>query len=652
MTGNGVLPKSRAIATAAAVGLCVGTLLGAIEGLRTLADNVYARPGSYAVFFLGAPLLLTSLASLALALPLGALLARQSPERVARWCTTAILAGATVLTGAFWLSDLRAALAAIGSDAAWVTWLAVAVLLGIGGVAAFGFGVATGRAWQTLGRRGRRALTASAALLNVVLVPALAAYWLTEGEGVLHQGESGTARASHERNVLLITLDTVRADRVGAYRGDPPPATSLTPGIDGVAREGVLFENAISTSSWTLPALASLLTGEFPREHGAGWSRNRLDLLEKTALREGPTLARSLAEHGYLTQAFVTNPYLSVRYGLSQGFAGYENLTLESEIGETLRGVLAFRALRALVPSLMPSDRADAVVDRALGWLRRHGDRKFLIWLHFIDPHAPYADPEEAAGTSFRGDTLLNLEGGPRQSQIAHLDVARMRSGEIHLDASQRLQLVRLYDLEVAFVDQQIARLLRELGALGLADSTLVAIASDHGEEFWDHGGVEHGHTLHDELIRVPLVLSGPGVPRGARYRPSVRVTDLAPTLLDLLGLPPLPSRSGASLVDALAGGPHEPRVALSESLLFAEPHTAVRTDDLKYILWGDGHEEFYDLRADPAERRNEASCADVARARALHAASFDAVPERATTKVVEPDPAIRSALQSIGYVE
>ncbi len=175
---------------------------------------------------------------------------------------------------------------------------------------------------------------------------------------------------------------------------------------------------------------------------------------------------------------------------------------------------------------------------------------------------------------------------------------------------------------------------------------------SDHGEEFWDHGGVEHGHTLHDELIRVPLVLRGPGVPRGLRYEPLVRTTDLAPTLLDLLGLPPLPSRSGASLLPDLVGARHAPRVASSENLLFAEPHTAVRTDALKYIAWSDGHEELYELGADPAERRDLSTCADLAPARALHAASFASVPRRAVTNVVEPDPLTRSALQSLGYVE
>lgn len=652
MTQNASPGTSRSIATAASVGLCVGTLLGAIEGLRTLADNVHARPGSYAAFFLGAPLLLTSLASLALALPVGALAAGRAPDRVARCCATAILAGATLLTGAFWRSDLRAALAAIGSEAAWVAALAAFSCVAIGGVAALGFGAATGLAWHGLGRNGRRMLTASAALLNVALVPALGAYWVTEGEGVLHQSESGAARAPGERNVLLITLDTVRADRVGANHGDPPPGTSLTPAIDAVARDGAWFANAISTSSWTLPSVASLLTGELPREHGAGWSRSGLDLLAKSPLRGGPTLARSLAEHGYLTQAFVTNPYLSVRYGLSQGFAGYENLTLESEIGETLRGVLVFRALRALAPELLPRDRADAVVDRAVRWLRRRHDRKFLVWVHFIDPHAPYVDPSEGAGTSFRGDTLLGMRGGAAMPQVAQLDIARMRSGEIHLDAAQRQQLVRLYDLEVAFVDDQVGRLLRELAALGLADDTLVAIVSDHGEEFWDHGGVEHGHTLHDELIRVPLVLRGPGVPRGLRYEPLVRTTDLAPTLLDLLGLPPLPSRSGASLLPDLVGARHAPRVASSENLLFAEPHTAVRTDALKYIAWSDGHEELYELGADPAERRDLSTCADLAPARALHAASFASVPRRAVTNVVEPDPLTRSALQSLGYVE
>jgi arylsulfatase A-like enzyme len=645
------------IGTALAVGVIGGTALGLVESMRTLDANIHVSPGRYATVYLGVPMMLTTMSVMLLLLLVSALdRVRRGPrdDDPARLAATyGAVVGLLVVAGGagLWARDLAAALRDTGSRDWWLLPAALAAALPVAAALAGAVGAGFGALWRWLQPpRRRRVLVGLVVGLHLAFVPALVTRWLTEARGLLYQGKRVAPREPGARNVLLVTLDTVRADRVGAYGSGS--AASLTPAIDALARDGVLFERAISSSPWTLPALASVMTGKNPSQHGAGWPRGGRELFERTPLQPGPTLAGALQADGYFTQAIVTNPYLSTHFGLEQGFDGYQQLTLEQEIFDVLGATLVIRTFRATFPGLVPTARANAVTDRAIRWLGRHRADKFLLWVHYIDPHAPYVDPEIGPGTSFRGDTLLDTDPGREAvAGVGSIAVARLRAGEVRLSKVERAELVRLYDREVAFVDRQLGRLLAELERLGLTEDTVVVVLSDHGEEFWDHGGIEHGHTLYDELVWVPLVLRGPGLPRGARVRGVVRLVDVAPTVLDLLGLPAPADVQGTSLLPRLGGAQTAPLVAVSESMLFADEGKAVRTEDFKYVRWADGHEELYDLRADPLERTSLAACSDLGAARAVYTRAVSGRGEQAPVAgVPQPDPRLRAALRALGY--
>ncbi len=641
----------RRLAVALQVGVIIGTMLGALEGLASVSRNVYFNPGAWALACFAGPLVLSTFCVTLITLGIGALdrVAGASrpadAERLAGRYAALLVLVVTGLAALVWVEDLRVALGRIGAQSAWLppASAAVVVVLGLAGAAT---AVVAGRAlWVS---HARVALVSICLALNAWALAEVGWRFTSESRGLLVSVPPGPRRAPGERNVLLVTLDTVRADRVGAY----DPASRLTPAIDRLAAGGVLFEHAFSTSSWTLPALASVMTGLTPSHHGAGWPEGDRDLLARSPLAAVPTLATELRARGYRTAAKVTNPYLSLRYGLGAGFAEHENVTLEAEATAALSETLAFRVLRWLYPPLLISDRGDTVTSRALHWLEAHADEKFLLWVHYIDPHAPYTDPERDTHTSFRGDTLLARGTTDAAPGPAPVDVARIRAGEVHLTPEGKQQLAALYDREVAYVDRQLGRLLDAVDRLDLTRETLVVLLSDHGEEFWDHGGVEHGQTFFDEVLRVPLVIAGPDVPGGLRVRDVVSLADVTPTILDLVGLPGLAGTQGMSLGPLLRGEPL-PRIGVtSEGMLFGEDATAVRTALSKYVRWSDGREELYDLARDPGERANQAACADVAGARAVHARFFEPVRDPPRPADVQPDPAVRAGLRALGYLQ
>ncbi len=636
------------------VGLVAGTALGCLEGLASVSRNIYFHPDAWALASFAGPLALSTLCVTLGTLIVGALDCAARGPGVPKAAALAgqyaallvgIVAGLVAFT---WAHDLHAALARIDAQSGWLPLAAAAVIGALGLAGAGAAAVAARTLWEAAQRRARIALAVACLALNAWALGEVAWRFTSESRGLLVAVPPGPPRAAGQRNVLLITIDTLRADRVGA----DGTTNSLTPAIDRLAAGGALFEQAFSTSSWTLPALASVLTGQMPSQHGAGWPAGERDLLARSPLPPMPTLATALRARGYRTAAKVTNPYLALRYGLGAGFDEHENVTLEAEATAALAHTLAFRAVRWLCPWLLITDRGDTVTARALRWLDAHGHEPFLLWVHYIDPHAPYTDPDADAHTSFRGDSLLGRGAADPVPGPAPVDVARIRAGEVHLTAAGKRQLVALYDREVAYVDRQVARLLAALAHLGLERDTLVVLLSDHGEEFWEHGGVEHGHTFFDEVVRVPLILRGPGVPAGRRVGALTSLADVTPTILDLLGLPALPGVQGTSLAPFLRGDALARTAVAAESMLFGEEATAVRTAQHKYVRWGDGREELYDLGRDSGERTNQAACADLAGARAVHARVFAGVPERPHLGAVAPDATVRAGLRALGYVQ
>jgi arylsulfatase A-like enzyme len=395
------------------------------------------------------------------------------------------------------------------------------------------------------------------------------------GEGQ-PRGPEDPAGAS---SFLLVTIDTLRADRVGAY-GD---ASARTPAMDGLAGRGVRFTSAFAVAPITLPSHASIMTGRYPAGHGARHNGMRVD-------PDVPTLADALSRAGFATGAFVGAFPLDRRFGLSTGFEAYGD-----------------RMPRGRDHRQANEREGRLVVDEAIGWLHAHRGQRFFLWVHLFEPHAPYGDAG-AGGT------------------------VEARYGE-----------------EVAEADRQVARLLEALGP-GL-DSTIVAVTSDHGEAFGEHGELAHSVFIYDTTLRVPLLLAGPGLPRRVVDVP-VSLVDLAPTAMRLLGRQPLDT-DGVDLAAVIAGSP-----PAAERTIYAEsfaplldfgwsPLRAARAGGWKYIA-APGP-ELYHVAADPGESRNLAA-AEGERVTTL-SRLVDRYPSAQLNPSTTPDRDAAARLQALGYV-
>ena len=346
-------------------------------------------------------------------------------------------------------------------------------------------------------------------------------------------------------NVLLLTVDTLRADRLGAWGYELP----TSPNIDRLASESVVFLEARAPSPWTLPSLASLMTSTPSSAHQIWRFDARLP-------ESFDTLAELLDSRGYRTAAIGNHTFLGEKFGLHQGFQEFDT----SLVVEQLESHLA-----------VTSPQVSA---KGIAWLRAHGKeaQPWLLWLHYFDPHAVY---QEHAGLSERF-------GRDSESQ--------------------------LYDGEIAFTDRWIGEVLRALDQLALQQDTLVVLVADHGEEFQEHGFKGHGRNLHREVLHVPLLFRVPGIaPR--RVEGLVTVLDVLPTLLELLGLPAGGANlAGHSLVGLMRGEESDvPAAVLGEVRLHGR-WESLETADWKLIRSrATGKLRLYDLRDDPGEQQDVA---------------------------------------------
>jgi arylsulfatase A-like enzyme len=418
------------------------------------------------------------------------------------------------------------------------------------------------------------------------------------------------------RSVLLIVVDTLRADHLGVYGYARP----TTPRLDRFAAAGVVFDRAFSTSSWTVPAIASLLTGLPPSAHGGGFEVEGAEhLWQRTAVNEGVvTLTQRLRRRGYRTVALLSNPFLHPRFGLRRGFEDYHLYKREQG--------------------------ADYAVDVALEWIGRRGDEPFFMLLHFLEPHAPYAPPAPHRGR-FTGDRELR--------PIEPLRRRRERAEE-YTEADRR-HLVGVYDEEIVALDERLGRLFEGLGERW--NDTLVVFTSDHGEELLDHGSFDHGHTLMQELLHVPLVVWSPRL-EARRVDTPVSLADVTPTILEALGLsaPELDAPGSGVSLWALAGGATAAarRDLLAEGLLFGGPAEALVRWPYKLVVDPSGGDrQLFDLATDPTEGRDLAAelpviAGEMERRLALavgHSSGRRGRPAR------EASPAADAELTALGYV-
>ena len=465
-------------------------------------------------------------------------------------------------------------------------------------------------------------------------------------------GGCGPAESSHEGvaavpqpdgpNVVLISIDTLRPDHLGCYGY----ARETSPRIDGMAAEGVVFENHISSTSWTLPAHAALFTSLADSVHGCTDTDKRLD-------EAAVTLAERFAAAGYATAGFFSGAYLHPAFGLGQGFEHYENCTSYATVIDS-----APVGQWAMDPDVMKRSHSDVSNPTVYGavkkWLDRNGHRKFFMFIHLYDVHfdflppAPYDrmfDPDytgSCTGEGFFFDAAIN---------------ARMPGRD-------KRHLIALYDGEIAWTDHHVGMIMDDLRRAGLLDDTVVALTSDHGTEFFEHGGKGHRLTLYDEVIRIPLVIRYPaGVPARARVSAQTRSLDVGPTLLELAGLPAPDDVMGASLVPLAhaAEVPTEP-VAISELFSVGRNMRSVRSRKWKLterLRTRTRTLSWVDLIDDPQERkptRNFRTEPGPDIMESYRAALADLQAWR-TRLPLEADPSaipdeIRRQLESLGYLK
>lgn len=371
--------------------------------------------------------------------------------------------------------------------------------------------------------------------------------WL--GALALVVGCTGSRPAPSRPDLVLVVVDTLRADHLGCYGHDRP----TSPNIDRIAAQGLLFTRAHAQSGWTLPSFASLFSGQLPHQHRVGRAAD--DPTRFGALAsETTTLAEALTAAGYATGAVVNNTFLSPELGLQQGFESYDWQ------GAT---VDAHRS-------------AEETVDAGLAWLDAQTGPAFLV-VHLMEPHLDYAPPAWARDQL----PVLRRENVPETISQDPLKQAVLE-GRIQTTGADLAAVTSLYDAEILTADRAIGRL---FSRLQLRERPVwTAITSDHGEEFWDHGGFEHGHSLHSELVRVPLVLHGPGL--APAVVPTVtQHLDLFQTLVALGGAQRPPESQGADLLAIAAAQPPPSRVAIAENILYGDPMVSVTTDTLRLVV-------------------------------------------------------------------
>ncbi|HIF99166.1 MAG TPA: DUF4976 domain-containing protein [Myxococcales bacterium] len=460
--------------------------------------------------------------------------------------------------------------------------------------------------------------------------------------------------------IILISLDTLRANHLGLYGYDRP----TSPVLDAFAAQGTVFEDASSTTPWTLPAHASILTGLYPLSH-------RVLTFDTALPPEVPTVAQALSSAGYQTAAVVNSAWLSKeRYGLTRDFEKY----------------------------LFVDDTQDRrapnswITDQAVQWLLEPGMRPIFLFVHYYDVHSDYASlPQyerifatpytgiadgtgwQLARASFEDDyvEMCHENYDPKKCRIGTPEnylAIDSSVGKIHFDDKDLRHIEELYDAGIRQLDNELGRFFSLLKANGILDESLIVITSDHGEEFLDHGRMDHFLTMYQEVIHVPMIMRGPGVPPGLRVKTPVSLVDIAPTLLAFANLETSLSTDGHDLSPLLRG---EAPPAFTNRPIYGEAsggltyelmmegiypvYRSLRRGQYKLIFNSKDEDwALYDLENDPQEAHNLASkkpalVAEITAEMRARYADFD--PSPAPEDRVELDADELERLRALGYV-
>ena len=621
----------RFLVAGAAAGLLAGAALGFAEGWAVLlssgerveAQALWFGPALYA-FVMAA-------AGAGAGFALGLLGRRRPGERA----LVALLLPALLFGGGFVFARFRINRDLLGEHA-------MAPLQQLGLLALFALLFLL--AWLLLRARARRAPADAGAPLAalaggaaaIILLGALSARLAAAPAPASAPAEGVVSAALAGRpDIILIMVDTLRADRLPAYGY----AGTSTPAIDRLAAEGVVFEDASAQASWTKPSTATLLTGLYPSTHRAIGKADRLP-------EAVDTLAESLSGAGWRTGGIVSNVNLSPSYRFDQGFGEYLYLAPDYFFGarESSSKLAVYNGLRMVRERFLSRRKkvqdyyqdATTVTEAGKAWIDRNRGGRLFLFIHYMEPHDPYfRHPYD--GTA----------------------VARVQTP--NPDPAQAGELSDLYDGEIDYLDGHLGEFLDHLRREGVYDGALIILTADHGEEFHEHGGWWHGTTLYDEQISVPLIVKPPagGVPGlapGSRRSDLARLLDVAPTVLAVAGIEAPARMQGKSL----AAGPGASE-SFAEEDLEGNRLRSLRGDTWKIIEANAGNPRglpeiaLYNLAADPGETRNLAG-EDEGRWKAMQGRMSHTLGQALKAAVageqVEVDDATRERLRALGYVE
>jgi len=369
--------------------------------------------------------------------------------------------------------------------------------------------------------------------------------------------------SQNQYNVVLITIDTLRADRLGCYGY----GKNTSPEIDKFAENAIRFENSIVQSPYTGPSHSSILTGKYVAGHGVLSNGYKLPL-------ENNTIAEVLKEYGYTTAASIGAWVLDKRFNYGQGFDAYMQTNKEQRIA--------------------------ADVNRDLfKWLENNKDKKFFAWAHYYDVHCPYYAPElfrNKFSNGYKG--ILNTDG---KCGLTYYNSVKLGPDDIEY-------VKAMYDAEIAYTDSNVGELLNNLKKWGVYDNTLIIITSDHGESLYERGKIGHNLSLYDCEIKAPLLIRYPGMKSyGTSIKTQVESISIMPTILDILGINVPLDINGKSFLNLLEGNredesPAYVRLGVEKGL---DLQYAIRTAATKLIFHESGTKELYDLKADSEEKNN-----------------------------------------------
>lgn len=462
--------------------------------------------------------------------------------------------------------------AAAGRGRAWhwiamtIVWLAVqewaapagrdghviAAVVPIGGLVLVAVG-----AW--IGRRARWLPTTVVVLL--VAAGLVAPELVARGRVVAASPPPAVRPPPGAPDVVLVVLDTVRADHLGAYGY----ARQTSPVFDALAREGTLFLDAVSPATWSLPSHASLFTGRFVSAHGAHDEHKFLDAAT-------PTLAERFAAAGYATRSFTANAWISDSLGLTRGFAWTDEAWREGDVART------FQSMHRLLDRLGfgAADKGGAhVASNIERWLaaRPAGDRPAFTFINFIEAHFPYHQLPAEYLARFTTRSRRELRAVSSQLAVATF------GGALPNDPDTAEQATAMYDAGIAYADMLLGRVVEALRGRGTLDRTIIVVLADHGELLGEHGEFGHGRSLYEPVLHVPLLVRDPPrVPAGRRIATPVSTVGVYATLLDLAGLTAEPRAQVGSLMEVVEGKPH-PGPIIAEQYA-AELGSAVASDD------------------------------------------------------------------------